>query len=695
MEIYKYELYEDINLNKYDFQKKSKCKIILENNICKSFYCDNEHKYFYIDKDLYDKSSEDKINIENEYLYKIEFNGLKDENIDLRLYIITCINDEKILDNINLNSYKVISLMDKNQITKLAIRVEGSGNFRIDSIKIYRRKKINFMYTNSIENRFIFNKIDKLSDLKIACIFDKLTESCFDGICNLIKVHPYEWKGELELNRPNILLVESAWHGNDDAWNKKVQYINKYNTLELKNLVDWCKKKFIPTIFWNKEDPVHYNHFINTAKLFDYVFTTDESSVNKYKIDLKHDNIFVLPFAANPKIHNPIKIDLNRCNKACFAGSYYNNKYERRRERLDTILEAAIESIGLDIYDRNYNRNLKQYEYPNKFKENIVGYLPVEKLDKANKGYKVVLNVSTVDNSKTMFSRRIYEVLACGTPIISTYSLGIEELFGDIVMVSDDKQKIKDELSKIEQDNYYYDIKSIKGIRRILENHTYNQRLMYLLDKVSININNINKDICIIGLVKGYEDLKKISENYENQLYKYKKLLLITYSEELYLKLKGSCNFDKNILLLNNKSMNLSLKDIIDSDYISILNPNNYYGKYYLRDLVNATIYTNAEVIGKKSYFKYNKGFILKNNITLNLENEGKDFKYTNLLYLDRSMINRRIIENYTIYELLKYINLNYIDKFEYGFKYFSIDKYNFIENIEDYDSKFCRYVEI
>lgn len=693
MEDYKYELYEDIKLNKYDFQNNSKCKIILEDNICKSFYYENEHKYFYIKNDLYDKSNEDNINIENEYLYKIEFNGWKDESIDLRLYIITYINDEKILDNISLNSYKVISLMDKNQITKLAIRVAGSGNFRIDSIKIYRRKKINFMH--SIENKFIFNKIDKLSDLKVACIFDKLTESCFNGICNLIKVHPYEWKSELELNSPNILLVESAWHGNDDTWNKKVQYINKYNILELKNLVQWCKEKSIPTIFWNKEDPVHYNHFINTAKLFDYVFTTDEASVEKYKIDLKHNNIHVLSFAANPRIHNPKKTDLNKIDKACFAGSYYNNKYEKRRERLDTVLEAAKESIGLDIYDRNYNRNLKQYEYPNKFKENIVGYLPVEKLDKANKGYKVVLNVSTVDDSKTMFSRRVYEVLACGTPMISTYSLGIEELFGDIVMVSDDKQEIKDELSKLEQDSYYYEKKSIKGIRRILENHTYNQRLMFLLGKVNINIKKINKDICAVGLINEYDDYKKIAENYDNQTYKYKKLLFITYNQELYLKVKDNCKLYENILLLNSESMTLSLKEIIDSDYISILNPHNYYGKYYFRDLVNATMYTDAEVIGKKSYFKANKGFIFKDNINLSLENEDKDFKYTNLLYLDRSIINSNIIDNYNIYELLKYINLNYIDKFEYGFKYFSIDKYNFIENINDYDSKFCKYIEI
>ena len=141
--------------------------------------------------------------------------------------------------------------------------------------------------------------------------------------------------------------------------------------------------------------------------------------------------------------------------------------------------------------------------------------------------------------------------------------------------------------------------------------------------------------------------------------------------------------------------MTLSLKEIIDSDYISILNPHNYYGKYYFRDLVNATMYTDAEVIGKKSYFKANKGFIFKDNINLSLENEDKDFKYTNLLYLDRSIINSNIIDNYNIYELLKYINLNYIDKFEYGFKYFSIDKYNFIENINDYDSKFCKYIEI
>ncbi|MEK8227730.1 hypothetical protein NKG05_18920 [Oerskovia sp. M15] len=72
-------------------------------------------------------------------------------------------------------------------------------------------------------------------------------------------------------------------------------------------LVTFCREQGIPTVFWNKEDPVHFEDFLESAALFDRVCTTDVNRVPDYVERLGHDRVSVLPFAAQPAIHNPVR----------------------------------------------------------------------------------------------------------------------------------------------------------------------------------------------------------------------------------------------------------------------------------------------------------------------------------------------------------------------------------------------------
>src|SRR5699024_1343783 len=131
-----------------------------------------------------------------------------------------------------------------------------------------------------------------------------------------------------------------AWQGNEAAW--RYQVVGSAAPSEgLRKLISWCQEHDVPTVFWNKEDPEHFEDFIDTAVLFDFVATTDEECVARYQeYEGFSGEVFVLPFAAQPSFHHPIRDQISarhQIGDVCFAGTYFRHKFERRREQMDLI----------------------------------------------------------------------------------------------------------------------------------------------------------------------------------------------------------------------------------------------------------------------------------------------------------------------------------------------------------------------
>ena len=122
--------------------------------------------------------------------------------------------------------------------------------------------------------------------MKIALISDQLTHDSLavENNINIRQVTPLNYKMVLKLWKPDLLFVESAWQGYKNRWKFKIASYSdhpKRNNGKLKKVVTYAKKLGIPTLFWNKEDGVHFERFIESAKLFDYIFTVDENGLSK------------------------------------------------------------------------------------------------------------------------------------------------------------------------------------------------------------------------------------------------------------------------------------------------------------------------------------------------------------------------------------------------------------------------------
>ncbi|MCE7791779.1 glycosyltransferase [Salipaludibacillus sp. CUR1] len=520
--------------------------------------------------------------------------------------IISYSEHEKVqVHQLKTNEMNVLKFKDHVTRCRISLLIIGTvhaevKDFFINSYPV-RQTGGDMEWLSSKEpGMFRLNGVKPLRSLKMAAIFDEFTSACYGAECNLISFGPDNWREILTEEQPDLLMVESAWRGNNGQWAKKVQYADEESVKDLSRLIAWCRENNIPTVFWNKEDPVHFEHFINTAKLFDYVFTTDINVVEDYKRACGHDRVDVLQFAAQPKIHNPLSIG-ERKDGISFAGSYYK-KHEKRSEDMLRIFDQAM-PYGLSIYDRNYEK-IKQGLLPNnRFPEYlepyIKGSLKYYEIDKAYKGYKAMINVSTVKDSPTMFARRVYEGLASGTPIISTYSVGVEETFGDLVSVSESEEDIAEFIEKIFHDGDYYRKVTSEGIRRVLSEHTYAHRLESLTATLNLPYVKEKQPVSVISRVQNIEEADLILKNFAKQTLSSKELHLITSSEEVLDYLIEE-DFDKEVMVFNEreyKDLYANINEAVDSPYIAVMDAYSDYETHHLLDISLAALYSDPEVI--------------------------------------------------------------------------------------------------
>ncbi|ECO2825103.1 methyltransferase type 12, partial [Campylobacter jejuni] len=184
------------------------------------------------------------------------------------------------------------------------------------------------------KNQIFECKIENLDLLKIACIMDEFTYESFKYECDLLQLSLENWKNEIMHFKPSLLFIESAWQGKNSLWKLKISGFS----IELQELIGYCKENHIPTIFWNKEDPVHFNTFLPIACSVDFIFTTDIDCVSKYKFYAGHEDVYCLPFAAQTKMYNPIE-EFDRKDEFNFAGSYYL-RYPQRQLDFDNLINA-------------------------------------------------------------------------------------------------------------------------------------------------------------------------------------------------------------------------------------------------------------------------------------------------------------------------------------------------------------------
>ena len=521
----------------------------------------------------------------------------------------------------------------------------------------------------------------------VAAILDSFSEYCLRYEADLVLLGLKDWREKITRSRPAFLLVESAWCGNNGAWRYVITHNLARESNPLRDLLRYCREHDISTVFWNKEDPPNFEFFIDAAKEFDIVFTSDADCIPRYREMCGHDRIYPMPFAAQPRLHNPCRKTSWPNHAVCFAGSWMGEKHRERTESLRFLLEPALR-FGLHIFDRNLDRTdlgqkASMYRFPDRYQTAIKGSLNYEEMLTAYRCYDVMLNANSVTDSPTMFSRRVFECLACGTPVVSTESTGMREMLGDHVRVTRSAEETAAHLNALLSDDEARAREGHLAYRHAHEHHTYRHRMDEMLSRVGLKPQEpARPTVSVVIPTCRPRNVTHALENFARQSYQEKELLLVLNNSSFDIdSIRAQARACPNVHVLQMEGqptlgacLNRAVREASGA-YIAKMDDDDHYGERYISDMMLAAAYSDAEILGKGAYFAYLEG---PNKMAL--REVRADHQYTDMVAGASLTVRREVLERVTFQNRNSGEDTAFLmEAVQAGCRVYSADRFNYV----------------
>ena len=351
---------------------------------------------------------------------------------------------------------------------------------------------------------------------KIGIISDLFLFKSFDGLADFYPIYPGNYEQHADID---ILLLVSTWRGVDDqSWKGITTKRSEKRALLFEEILPFYRNLDIPIVFYSKEDPPNYNHFLPFAQQSDYIFTSAAEMIPKYQKDCPEArSIDVLPFGINPKTHSPIGSQQGAINSLVpFAGSWFNHKYDDRSRWGGEILDAvnASNDYNLLVFDRNSHLNDPRYRFPNRFAHCITPAINHQALLDIQRIADVSINLNSVQNSSSMFANRAIELQAQGTFVLSNYNVGLNSRyphvhlsngFADTLAALD--QLAEDDIREIQAD----------GIRVVFSHDLAIMRIAKIIETVGLTAEVAQPRVRIVTADRDEQlDHELSQQTYEN-----------------------------------------------------------------------------------------------------------------------------------------------------------------------------------
>ena len=133
---------------------------------------------------------------------------------------------------------------------------------------------------------------------------------------------------------------------------------------------------------------------------------------------LGHPRVGLLPFGVDTERFHPVDYPPEP-GTAVFAGSWFSDQ-PARCEALERLLDFSLSrGLRLDIYDRKSGAGQKRFRFPDKYQAYLHPAVPYEETAALFHRYEYAININSVTDSATMCSRRLLQLAANGSTILT------------------------------------------------------------------------------------------------------------------------------------------------------------------------------------------------------------------------------------------------------------------------------------
>ena len=521
--------------------------------------------------------------------------------------------------------------------------------------------------------------------LRVGVIADAFTLASFRYEWQQVELTPSDWAEQLD--GLDLVFVESAWNGNGGAWQYHLTGPSAPRPAVVA-LVEGCRARGIPTVFWNKEDPTHFEDFLDTARLFDWVFTTDVERVPAYRHRLGHGRVAALPFAVPERVTNPVRVSREHQPLGiAFAGTWFAHKYPERRAQMRLLFDAALSAQTpdnrFDIYSRFLGRE-ERYQFPEPYASHVVGSLDYDRMLSAYRSYKVFLNVNTVTTSPSMMARRVLELVACGTPVVSTPAPSLSRFLGDGIIQVSEPAQAEEAVRALVADPDLRARLVHRGQRELWRAHTYAHRVDTVLSSLGIDHEptRLPSASVIVSTVRPHR-LDHLLDRVAAQRDVDLELLVATHGFEAPDLVARARERGLDRITVVPMPTEAALGDCLNAlveralgEVCSKMDDDDWYGPDYLADLLRAMRYAEADVVGKHCRFVH----LAARDLTV-LVQEPNEHRYTDFVAGPTLTARREVLRAIPFLSVSRGEDTTFLSRaVDARLRVYAADRFNFVQ---------------
>ena len=424
----------------------------------------------------------------------------------------------------------------------------------------------------------------------VAAVLSSSLATVLQYEADLVVLTSEGWRRQLERARPAFLLIESADEDRGDDWNGPADRDSASDAHELLQLLRYCRERGLRTVLWHTGGPLDAGGRLDAASEFDALFTVDTDLVPRLREACGHGRVDVLPCAAEPHLHNPLREAGWPRYAVCLAGARPSTASSPGAGDVRHLVDPASR-FGLHVFDDNP-------ESP-------------ERMAAAYRCHDVVLNAA--GSSPTAVPRRVFESLACGTPVVSTDSPVLRDLLGDCVRLTRSAAGTTSHLEALLNDDETHAHEAHLGYRSVHRHHTWRHRLDAIMARIGLPPpERPRPGVSVVMPVMRPCNVARAVANFVRQSHPDKELLLVLNNARFDLDyIRETVRSVEHVQVLEipgAPTLGACLNEGVgqaSGRYVAKMDDDDHYGAEYLSDLVLAARFSGAEITGKATYYAY------------------------------------------------------------------------------------------